>query len=69
MMLPISRQNISDDRMIHDFAANLRRLKWVGHVAEMREIKIVYTVWSEKVKGQDNLGNLSLGVHGMGTFK
>jgi hypothetical protein len=56
MMLPISRLSISDDRMINDYVADLRSLRWVGHVAQMRKVKIMYTVLVRKHEGTRQFG-------------
>jgi hypothetical protein len=56
MIIPISRSNIGDDWMINECAADLRRLRRVGHVAQMREIKNLYTVLVRKHEGTRQSG-------------
>jgi hypothetical protein len=55
MMLPVSILNGINDRMINDYGAVLRGMRWVGHVAQMREMNS-YTVSVRKHEGTRPFG-------------
>jgi hypothetical protein len=37
-----------------------RRIRWVGYIACTEEMRNIYSIWSENLKGRDNLKNLGI---------